>query len=80
MKKIDLLNRNRLREQIYGYQRGKAGGGGIDWEFGINQYTLLYLKQITRDFPGGPADKNPSSRAGDMGSSPGQGTEMLRCS
>ena len=22
-------------------------GGGIDWEFGINMYTLLYLKYIT---------------------------------
>ena len=21
--------------------------GGIDWEFGVNKYTLLYLKQIT---------------------------------
>ena len=24
------------------------GAGGIDWEFGIDMYTLLYLKQITR--------------------------------
>ena len=22
-------------------------GEGIDWEFGIDMYTLLYLKQIT---------------------------------
>ena len=44
IEKIDLLNRNRLREQIYGYQRGRAGREGIDWEFGTNQYTLLYLK------------------------------------
>lgn len=44
IEKIDLLNRNRLGEQIYGHQSGRAGGGGIDWEFGINQYTLLYLK------------------------------------
>ena len=21
--------------------------GGIDWEFGIDKFTLLYLKQIT---------------------------------
>ena len=26
---------------------GGKGGGGIDWEFGIDMYTLLYLKQIT---------------------------------
>ena len=24
--------------------KGKGGGGGIDWEFGINKYTLLYIK------------------------------------
>ena len=24
----------------------KAPFGGIDWEFGINWYTLLYIKQI----------------------------------
>ena len=34
---------HRLREQTYGY-RGKGGGGGIDWELGIDMYTLLYLK------------------------------------
>ena len=28
--------------------RGKGRGGGIDWECGIDMYTLLYLKQITR--------------------------------
>ena len=26
---------------------GGKGGRGIDWEFGIDMYTLLYLKQIT---------------------------------
>ena len=25
----------------------KGEGGGIDWELGIDMYTLLYLKQIT---------------------------------
>ena len=25
---------------------GQEEGGGIDWEFGINMYTLLYLKYI----------------------------------
>ena len=37
---------HRLRKQTYSYQRGKVGGR-IDWEFGIDIYTLLYLKQIT---------------------------------
>ena len=32
----------RLRKQTYGYQRGKVGG--INEEFGINIYTLLYIK------------------------------------
>ena len=39
-----LQNRNthRLRERKYGYQGESArGGGGIDWEFGIDMYTLL---------------------------------------
>ena len=26
--------------------RGKKIGGGIDWEFGVDMYTSLYLKQI----------------------------------
>ena len=36
----------RLKEQTYGYQGG-GWGKGIDWEFGIDMYTLLYLKQVT---------------------------------
>ena len=27
--------------------REEGQGVGIDWEFGIDTYTLLYLKQIT---------------------------------
>ena len=34
------------RKQTYGYQEGK-GGRGINWEIGIDIYTLLYIKQIT---------------------------------
>ena len=30
-----------------------------------------------RDFPGGPGIENPPSRAGDLGSIPGQGTKTL---
>jgi len=33
------------RKQTYGYQREKVGGrGGINWEFGIDIYTPLYVK------------------------------------
>ena len=32
------------QKQTFGYQRGK--GGYINQEFGINRYTLLYIKQI----------------------------------
>ena len=35
--------KDRLQEWTYGYQWGKVGGG-IDWEFEIDMYTLLYLK------------------------------------
>ena len=36
--------KHRLRERIYGYQGESVGWGGIDWEFGIDMYPLLYLK------------------------------------
>ena len=38
---------HRRREQTYGYW-GEGWGRGTDWEFGIDMYTLLYLKQITK--------------------------------
>ena len=34
---------HKLRKQTYGYQGEGWGGGGIDWEFAIAMYTLLYL-------------------------------------
>ena len=37
---------HRHKKQIYGYQRGKGVGRGINEEFGINRYILLYIKQI----------------------------------
>ena len=39
----ELKQTNRLREQTYGYQGGRAWGW-IDWELGIDTYTLLYVK------------------------------------
>ena len=33
---------HRHGKQAYGYQRGN--GGEMNWEFGIDVYTLLYLK------------------------------------
>ena len=36
---------HRHRKQTYGYHRRK-GRGGINWEFGINIYTLVYIKQM----------------------------------
>ena len=38
---------HRHRKQIYGYQRGKVRGR-INYEFGINRYELLYIKQISK--------------------------------
>ena len=34
------------REQTYGYQR-EGWWGRKDWEFWIDMYTMLYIKQIT---------------------------------
>ena len=42
--KTKLKQIHRHRKQTYGYQRGK--GGGLNWEFGTNRYTLLHIKQI----------------------------------
>ena len=43
--------RHRCRKQTYGHQAGKAvegGGGGVmNWEIGIDIYTLICLKWIT---------------------------------
>ena len=36
---------HRCRKQTYGYQGGR--GGGINWEFGIDIYPLLYIKLLT---------------------------------
>ena len=41
-----LQNRLTNRKQTYGYQRGKVGGG-INWEIGVDIYTLLYIKWVT---------------------------------
>ena len=35
-----------------------------------------FLKNCTRDFPGGPVIKNLPSKAGDTGSIPGRGTKI----
>ena len=45
MVQLNLLTKqtHRLREGTYGYQV-EGWWGGIDWEFGIDMYTLLYLK------------------------------------
>ena len=42
--------RHRCRGQTYGHQRGKeAGGGGgvMNWEIGIDMYTLMCIKWMT---------------------------------
>ena len=42
--------RHRCREQTYGHQGGKVAGGGggvMNWEIGIDMYTLICIKWIT---------------------------------
>ena len=59
--------------------RGERGKG-INWEIGIDIYTLLYIKYITWT-SGGSVVKNPPANAGDTGSISGPGrSHMLRSS
>ena len=44
------------------FARGEGRGGGVDWEFGTDMYTLLYLKQIIRDFSSSPVAKTLRSQ------------------
>ena len=43
--------RHSSREQTCGHQGGKAAGGGgggvMDWEIGIDMYTLMCIKWMT---------------------------------
>ena len=44
--------RHRCREQTYGHQGGKVAWGrqvgvGMNWEIGIDMYTLICIKWIT---------------------------------
>ena len=45
--------RHRCREQTYGHQGGKVAGrwhGGVmNWEIGIDIYTLICIKWITNN-------------------------------
>ena len=43
--------RHRSREKMNGHQGGKVAGGGgggmMNWEIGIDMYTLMYIKWMT---------------------------------
>ena len=43
--------RHRCGEQTHGHQRGKwgwgGGGGGMNWDFGLDIYTLIYIKKVS---------------------------------
>ena len=43
--------RHRSREKMYGHQGGKSAGGGgrgvMNWEIGIDMYTLMCIKCMT---------------------------------
>ena len=39
--------RPRCREQMYGHQGGKVAGVVMNWEIGIDMYTLMCIKWIT---------------------------------
>ena len=56
--------------------RKSWGGGRKVRECGIDMFTLLCLKWITRDFPGGPVGKTLPSKAGGAGLIPGQAAKI----
>ena len=43
--------RHRCREQMYGHQGGESGrgGGGMNWEIGVDIYTMEYYSAIKRN-------------------------------
>ena len=41
---------HRHREQTCGWQGG-GGWGGMDWEFGVSRYKLLYIEWINNKVP-----------------------------
>ena len=50
--------------------KGKRGGW-INWEFGKNRYTLLYIKQTNRSSHCGAVETNPTWNPEVMGLIPG---------
>ena len=44
--------RHRIREQTYGHQGGKVAKGGgcgvMNWEIGIEMYTVMCIKWLTK--------------------------------
>ena len=46
---------------------------GINWEIGVDVYTLLHVKG---GFPGGSDGEEPACSAGDLGSIPGSGRSL----
>ena len=61
---------------------GGSGGGGMYWEIGIDIYTVICIKQISKrscqGFPGGAVVENLPTNAGDTGSSPGLGRSHIQ--
>ena len=41
----ELIYKIETENELNGYQRGRESGG-MDWESGIDNFTVLYLKQM----------------------------------
>ena len=54
-----------LKEGIHGKERAQH-----------NSWNRIAVRNVTRDFPGGPVVKNPPYNARDADSIPGQGTKI----
>ena len=76
-KNLDALKESQCELAMQSEARSERPVLGGHAKCGLYQKSMgNYLKDLSRDFPGGPVVKNPPYNAGDAGSIPGQGTKI----
>ena len=68
MMQMTLFTKQKQTQNKFMVIRSERYGRGVDWEFGIDMYTLLYLKQVTiKDILDSPGNSAPYSVIISMG-------------